>query len=216
MDLGRDHQFVAAAEVLQGPADDLLAATGGVDVCCVEEVDPRLDCLTDQRSAALLVQGPRVGATLRDRRSSYSRARAERPPARCCLNGRIPSFLISLAEAAVRQPSRAHQWSFPWPFSRFRWANLCIGRRRVWPFSGIGEPATEVEDACADEVPVAFGRQVLRLAWAELSRTWDECRAESRPLGKCEIAVVGRREHDLAWSQPQHPRHVPIRLRVGL
>jgi hypothetical protein len=36
MDLGRDHQFVAA-EVLQGPADDLLAATGGVDVCCVEE-----------------------------------------------------------------------------------------------------------------------------------------------------------------------------------
>ena len=31
-------------------------------------------------------------------------------------------------------------------------------------------------------------------------------------LRKRQIAVVGRREHDLAWIQPQHPRHVPIRL----
>jgi hypothetical protein len=65
MDLGRDHQLIAAAEVAQGSADNLLAATCGVDVCCIEKVDPRLDCLTDQRSAALLVQGPGVGATLR-------------------------------------------------------------------------------------------------------------------------------------------------------
>src|SRR5215218_5390609 len=52
-------------EVPQGPSDDLLAGAGGVHVRCVEKVDPRLNCLTDQRSAALLVQCPRVGATLR-------------------------------------------------------------------------------------------------------------------------------------------------------
>jgi hypothetical protein len=33
--------------------------------CCVEEVDPLFECLTDQRSAALLVECPRVGATFR-------------------------------------------------------------------------------------------------------------------------------------------------------
>jgi hypothetical protein len=53
------------AEVPQGPADDLLAGAGGVHIRCVEKVDPRLNCLTDQRSAALLVQRLRVGATLR-------------------------------------------------------------------------------------------------------------------------------------------------------
>jgi hypothetical protein len=58
-------KLVAAAEVLQGPADDLLAAPGRVHVRCVEEVDPRFECLTDQRSAALLLQCPRVGATFR-------------------------------------------------------------------------------------------------------------------------------------------------------
>src|SRR5829696_5885905 len=52
-------------EVPQGPSDDLLAGTGGVHVRCVEEVDPRFECLTDQRSAALLVQCPGVGATFR-------------------------------------------------------------------------------------------------------------------------------------------------------
>jgi hypothetical protein len=56
------------------------------------------------------------------------------------------------------------------------------GRSRLLPNLSvcIGEPAGEVEDACAHEVPIAFGRQVLRLAWPELSRTWDECCAESR------------------------------------
>ena len=74
--------------------------------------------------------------------------------------------------------------------------------RDQWAISSIGEPASEIEDAFAYEVPIAFSRQVPGLAYAELSRTWDECRAESRPLGKREITVVGRREHDLAWIQP--------------
>jgi hypothetical protein len=55
-------------------------------------------------------------------------------------------------------------------------------RRRAWAILCIGEPAAEIEDTFADEVPIAFGRQVLRLAFAELGRPRDECRAESRPL----------------------------------
>jgi hypothetical protein len=66
-------------------------------------------------------------------------------------------------------------------------------RRRAWAILCIGEPAAEIEDTFADEVPIAFGRQVLRLAFAELGRPRDECRAESRPLGKREIAIAGRR-----------------------
>ena len=71
--------------------------------------------------------------------------------------------------------------------------------------SCIGEPTAEIEDAFADEVPIAFGRQVLRLACAELSRTRDECRAESRPLGKREIAIAGRRVQGIVPApEPNH------------
>ena len=67
----------------------------GVHVRGVEEVDSRLECLTDQRSAALLVQGPRVGAALRVAEAHAAQARAEKPPARSLPNVRIPSLLIS-------------------------------------------------------------------------------------------------------------------------
>jgi hypothetical protein len=52
---------------------------------------------------------------------------------------------------------------------------------------------------------IGDGRQVLRLACAELNRTWDECRAESRPLGRCEITVVGRRVQGIVPApEPNH------------
>src|SRR5687768_5829566 len=114
----------------------------------------------------------------------------------------FPIYLAKRTHRAGPKPSSAAISSSSMVFSRFRSADPRIRRRRVWVVSGIGEPAGEVEDACADEVPIAFGRQVLRLPCAELGRARDECRAESRPLSKCEIAIVGRREHDLAWSQP--------------
>ena len=47
--LGRHHQLVAPTVVGQGPADDLLAGSGRVDVRGVEEVDPCLDRRADQR-----------------------------------------------------------------------------------------------------------------------------------------------------------------------
>jgi hypothetical protein len=79
------------------------------------------------------------------------------------------------------------------------------GRRRAWVASCIGEPAGEIEDAFTDEVPIAFGRHVLRLTRAELGRTWDECRAESRPLGKREIAIAGRRVQGIVPApEPNH------------
>ena len=71
--------------------------------------------------------------------------------------------------------------------------------------SCIGEPTAEIEDACADEVPIAFGRQVLRLALAELNRTWDECRSESRPLSRCEIAIAGRRVQGIVPAPEPNP-----------
>ena len=55
------------------------------------------------------------------------------------------------------------------------------------------------------EVPIAFGRHVLRLACAELGRTRDECRAESRRLGKREIAIAGRRVQGIVPApEPNH------------
>src|SRR5215216_391065 len=79
------------------------------------------------------------------------------------------------------------------------------GRRQAWAISCIGEPTAEIEDALTDEVPIAFGRHVLRLACAELSRTRNERRAESRPLGKREIAIAGRRVQGIVPApEPNH------------
>src|SRR5215207_5615886 len=64
MNLRRDHQFIAPAKVPQSPPDDLLAAASRIHVRRVEEVDSTLKRSTDQRPAVLLVQRPRVGATL--------------------------------------------------------------------------------------------------------------------------------------------------------
>jgi hypothetical protein len=62
-DLGGDDDVVAVGEVLQRPAEDLLAGTLGVHVGGVEEVDARLDRVPDERAALLLAQRPdRVAA----------------------------------------------------------------------------------------------------------------------------------------------------------
>jgi len=49
VDLGREHDVVPAGEVAQRLADDLLAGTVGVDVGGVEEGDPGVQRLSDQR-----------------------------------------------------------------------------------------------------------------------------------------------------------------------
>src|SRR5262249_25759504 len=59
-DLGRDHDLVAPGEVAQRAAGDLLAGAVGVAIRGVEEVDARLDSLTDERAALLLVERPGV------------------------------------------------------------------------------------------------------------------------------------------------------------
>ncbi len=60
--LGREHDLVTPGEVGERPADDLLAGAVGVDVGGVEEVDPGLQRLPDQRARGLLVEGPLVHA----------------------------------------------------------------------------------------------------------------------------------------------------------
>src|SRR5215203_1833692 len=192
---------------LRPPADDLLARAGGVHVRCVEKVDPRLNCLTDQRSAALLVQCPRVGATLR-----IAEAHAAQHEPRN-LQPRAPQTYVFHRASSLLWPRRSSAAiTGSWIVFLASDRKLLQGRTAASVGSCIGERAAEIEDAFAEEVPIAFGGQVLRLVCAELSRPRNECRAESRPLGKREIAIVGRREHDLARIQPKDPRHVLIRL----
>jgi hypothetical protein len=62
-ELGGDHDLVPVGEIAQRAAEDLLAGAGRVQVGRVEEVDPGLESVLDERAAGLLVQGPdRVAA----------------------------------------------------------------------------------------------------------------------------------------------------------
>jgi hypothetical protein len=66
MHLGGDHHLVARREILQRPPDDLFARAIGIDIGGIEEIDPALERLLDERAALLLVQGPAVIAALGD------------------------------------------------------------------------------------------------------------------------------------------------------
>jgi hypothetical protein len=56
--LGGDHDLVAVGEVVQRAAEDLLRRALRVDVGRVEEGDPGLEGVPDERAAALLVERP--------------------------------------------------------------------------------------------------------------------------------------------------------------
>jgi hypothetical protein len=56
--LGRDDDVVPVGEVAQRPPEDLLARPLRVHVRGVEEVDPGVQCVLDQRSARLLAERP--------------------------------------------------------------------------------------------------------------------------------------------------------------
>ena len=60
--LGGEHDLLAAGEVAQRAAGDLLAAAAGVDVGGVEEVDARLEGVPDERPGRVLVEDPLVAA----------------------------------------------------------------------------------------------------------------------------------------------------------
>src|SRR4051794_30455961 len=62
--LGRDDHFVAAGEVLDGPAKDLLAVAKGIAVRGVEKVDAGFQCLPDERATLVLAQAPCVVALI--------------------------------------------------------------------------------------------------------------------------------------------------------
>ena len=62
--LRRDDDLVAVhAEILQRPAEELLAGPPGVDVGGVEEVDAGVERLLEERARRLLVERPGVAAT---------------------------------------------------------------------------------------------------------------------------------------------------------
>ena len=64
MHLGGDHDLVAAGEILQRPADDLLAGAVGIDVGGIEEVDAEFQRPLDERPALLLVERPGMVAAI--------------------------------------------------------------------------------------------------------------------------------------------------------
>ena len=66
MDLGRDHDILAARELLQRAADDFLRGAVGIDVGGIEEIDPELERLLDQRPAVFLIERPWMRAAIRN------------------------------------------------------------------------------------------------------------------------------------------------------
>ena len=156
-------------DLFQSPADDLLARSWGEYMSAVSK--KLIPASSACRISGLLLSSSSVqgcGATVRVRRSSCSRARAERPPALSGLTVCIPSLPISMVEALFGSRHKringlcAHLIGKPMHRTR-----ASVSGFRHWRTS------RRCRDARADEVPIAFGRQVLRLTWAELGRTWD-------------------------------------------
>ena len=84
--LGGEHDVLAPGEILDGAADDLLRGAVRIDIGGIEEIDPELERLADQRAARLLVHASRHGCRGRARHRSCSRGRCARPRGR---SGRI-------------------------------------------------------------------------------------------------------------------------------
>ena len=101
--LGGQHDLVAAGEVLQRPAGDLLAGPQRVHVRGVEEVDPGLDGLPDQRAAGFLVQRPRMTAAARLAEAHAAQADAghvhPRPAQRHVLHARSSVSVVGVRPA---------------------------------------------------------------------------------------------------------------------
>ena len=62
---GRDDDVITLGELAQSAPQDLFAMPGGVRVGRVEEVDPGLDSLADNRHAFMLGKRPRLAAPRR-------------------------------------------------------------------------------------------------------------------------------------------------------
>jgi hypothetical protein len=64
IDLGRDHDILAADELLERPADDLLRRAVRIDVGGVEEIDAEFERLLDQPPALFLIECPWMRAAV--------------------------------------------------------------------------------------------------------------------------------------------------------
>ena len=99
------------------PSGDLLARAVGVHVGGVEEVDPRLDRLAEERAAGVFIDRPRVSAATRAPRSSCTRGRSLTPACRSSRASRTPSLdgptpaacVVRWASAAAKRRRRARE-----------------------------------------------------------------------------------------------------------
>src|SRR5262245_15416790 len=100
---------------------------------------------------------------------------------------------------------------------------LAEGSRRRQPRSRA-ELLGEVEEVGRDDVPVGLGREVGRLAGAEVGGAGDERRAEPAVASGREVVVVGGDQHHLGRPEPEEadggaihlgPRLVPAGVLRG-
>src|SRR5205807_2245740 len=66
VDLGCDDDLIAAGEIFDRSAEDLLAAAEGIAVRRVEEIDAALERPLDEGAAVLLADAPGMVAPIRD------------------------------------------------------------------------------------------------------------------------------------------------------
>jgi hypothetical protein len=66
IDLGREHDVLAADEILQRAADDFLRRAVRIDIGGVEEIDAELERLLDQRATFFLIERPRMWPAIRN------------------------------------------------------------------------------------------------------------------------------------------------------
>src|SRR5262249_18476497 len=62
--LGRDHDVLATREVLDRPAEKLLARAVGIDVGGIEEIDAAFERALDEGATLLLIEGPGMIAAI--------------------------------------------------------------------------------------------------------------------------------------------------------
>jgi hypothetical protein len=62
IDLGGQHNVLAAHEILEGASDDFLRAAVGINFGGIKEADAQIERLTDKGTAFLLGQTPEMGA----------------------------------------------------------------------------------------------------------------------------------------------------------
>ena len=193
--LGRDDDLVAAGEVGERAAGDLLARAVGVHVGGVEGGDARLERLADERAAGSSSSGPARGCPVGLAVSSCSRGPRERSEGRCSPAERCRSCRVHQSICPIGSRFSAWNWSsvrpraqYPESESDSRGASCCFRKARDL----LDRAALAVREDLRVALPPTAGRRGLRAA-RRRSASRDD-REAGRRLGEEAVGGVGDRE----------------------